>query len=119
MNTKWLWLIGAVGGAYYLSKRGKGSSSIGNPGLSGVGAGGAPRLGQPKTEAERMATHAARYGEDNLPPRGTGLGIRTGRGIGGVPRMGRPKSEEERRASHSGRYGTEELPPRGRGQGLA
>lgn len=41
--------------------------------LSGLGAGGEPRKGQPKTEEERRATHLARYGEEKLPPRGTGL----------------------------------------------
>lgn len=30
-------------------------------------------LGRPKTNAERMATHKARFGNTNLPPRGTRL----------------------------------------------
>lgn len=34
---------------------------------------GAVQSGVPKTEAERMATHYARYGTTNLPPRGTGF----------------------------------------------
>jgi len=31
------------------------------------------RMGHPKTEAERRATHKARFGTTKLPPRGTGL----------------------------------------------
>jgi len=31
------------------------------------------RLGKPKTDDERRATHRARYGTSKLPPRGTGL----------------------------------------------
>lgn len=31
------------------------------------------RFGHPKTEAERRATHKARFGTTKLPPRGTGL----------------------------------------------
>ena len=34
---------------------------------------GKPRNGVPKTEEERLATHRQLYGDDNLPPRGTGL----------------------------------------------
>jgi len=40
---------------------------------SGIGSGGQPRFGVPKTEAERMATHKSLYGTEELPPRGTGL----------------------------------------------
>lgn len=40
---------------------------------TGLGVGGAPRRGQPKTEAERLAIHQSRYGTTQLPPRGTGL----------------------------------------------
>ena len=40
---------------------------------SGLGVGGRPRRGRPKTEAERLATHRARFGTESLPPRGTGL----------------------------------------------
>jgi len=40
---------------------------------AGLGVGGAPRRGQPKTEAERLASHQSRYGTTQLPPRGTGL----------------------------------------------
>jgi len=39
----------------------------------GLGVGGRGRGGRPKTNAERRATHRARYGTSNLPPRGTGL----------------------------------------------
>jgi len=61
-----LWLL--VGGIvlWQVSKK------IGG-GTSGLGIGGSPRLGKPKSEAERLATHKARYGETMLPPRGTGL----------------------------------------------
>ena len=41
--------------------------------ISGIGQGGTPRLGKPKTEEERLAMHKALYGTENLPPRGTGL----------------------------------------------
>lgn len=41
---------------------------------TGIGIGGEPRKGKPKTEEERKAEHIRRYGEENLPPRGTGLG---------------------------------------------
>ena len=40
---------------------------------SGLGVGGRPRGGRPKTEAERRATHRALFGNEELPPRGTGL----------------------------------------------
>ena len=40
---------------------------------SGLGIGGRPRGGKPKTEAERRATHKALFGDEELPPRGTGL----------------------------------------------
>lgn len=68
MDSKLLWIIGGIG-AYYLLK---GRSSFSSPGASGLGVGGAPRAGRPKTEAERAATHAQRVGGE-LPPRGTGL----------------------------------------------
>lgn len=48
----------------------------GSPERSGMGAAGVPRAGEPKTEAERLATHKARYGSSELPSRGTGLGSR-------------------------------------------
>ena len=40
----------------------------------GLGVGGGRRFGRPKTDAERRATHKARFGTTKLPPRGTGLG---------------------------------------------
>lgn len=40
---------------------------------SGIGIGGEPRRGKPKTEEERKAEHIKRFGEKELPPRGTGL----------------------------------------------
>ncbi len=47
--------------------------TLGSPARTGLGATGVPRLGQPKTQAQRLATHKARYGTSELPPRGTGL----------------------------------------------
>lgn len=41
--------------------------------VSGIGAGGKGRYGIPKTEEERLATHQAIYGSQELPPRGTGI----------------------------------------------
>ena len=41
--------------------------------FSGLGVGGKPRRGKPKTQAERRKTHSARYGTSKLPPRGSGL----------------------------------------------
>jgi len=38
-----------------------------------LGVGGRPRRGRPKTEAERRATHQSLFGDEELPPRGTGL----------------------------------------------
>jgi len=40
---------------------------------SGIGIGGEPRRGKPKTEKERKAEHIRQYGEEKLPPRGTGI----------------------------------------------
>ncbi|MBA7611728.1 hypothetical protein ES703_18957 [subsurface metagenome] len=39
---------------------------------SGLGVGGEPRYGQPKTEAEREATHEARFSTTKTPERGSG-----------------------------------------------
>ena len=39
---------------------------------SGLGVGGEPRYGQPKTEAERAAEHEAKFGTKETPERGTG-----------------------------------------------
>jgi len=39
---------------------------------TGIGIGGEPRYGKPKEE-ERREEHIRRYGEEKLPPRGTGL----------------------------------------------
>ena len=69
MSNKWLWILGAIGVFFLLRGR------EGNPGVSGRGVGGAPRLGNPKTEAERRASHASRYGTEELPPRGRGQGL--------------------------------------------
>ena len=52
---------------------------------TGIGVGGAPRRGVPKTEEERRATHIREYGEEKLPPRGTGLNIRYRDGLMGKP----------------------------------
>lgn len=40
---------------------------------TGLGVGGAPRKGVPKTEKERKEEHIRRYGTEELPPRGSGL----------------------------------------------
>ena len=83
MDTKKILLIGAIiAGAYYLLKK---VNLVQLSGISrrqfwpqettytGLGASGRPRRGRPKTEAERRATHQSLFGDDNLPPRGTGL----------------------------------------------
>jgi len=41
--------------------------------ISGIGVGGAPRKGKPKTKKKRKEEHIKRYGSEELPPRGTGL----------------------------------------------
>jgi len=72
------------------------------------------KLGQPYTETERAARHAATYGETELPPRGTGL-IRANESLEGR-RLGTPKIEEQRMLTHYQRYGTmEKMPTRGTG----
>ncbi|MBA7692416.1 hypothetical protein ES703_100983 [subsurface metagenome] len=40
---------------------------------SGLGVGGAPRRGQPKTQKQRRTEHIKRYATEELPPRGSGL----------------------------------------------
>lgn len=40
---------------------------------SGLGVGGSPRKGKPKTDEERREQHIKQYGTEELPPRGTGL----------------------------------------------
>ena len=74
MDEKLFWILLAAG-AYFLFKGKPSKPSAkggGTSGLSGLGVGGRPRAGRPKTEAERAATHAERFG-GKLPPRGTGL----------------------------------------------
>jgi len=66
----WVWLLLIGAGLYFLSKQG---STFGSPEVSGLGVGGRPRAGRPKSEAERLATHKARFPGESLPPRGTGL----------------------------------------------
>jgi len=63
-------VIGGIIG--YLAGKAK-KSSIGSARGTGIGSGGTPRYGVPKTEAQRLATHKARYGSSELPPRGSGL----------------------------------------------
>ena len=66
-----LGVLGAIGtGIYFLTKK---KSSLGSPEESGLGVGGRPRMGRPKTTEERLATHARRYPGETLPPRGEGL----------------------------------------------
>lgn len=50
-----------------------GSDRIKEEHISGIGVGGAPRKGKPKTEEERKEEHIRQYGTKELPPRGTGL----------------------------------------------
>jgi len=40
---------------------------------TGLGVGGEPRKGAPKTEEERRLSHEARFGKEEPPERGTGL----------------------------------------------
>ena len=40
---------------------------------TGLGTTGVPRMGKPKTEAERLSTHIRLFGSRELPIRGTGL----------------------------------------------
>ena len=72
MSKNLWWLFGGVV-AYYLYTKRDNHSNSGVSGLSGLGVGGTPRRGNPKTDEERKASHAARFGNENLPPRGTGL----------------------------------------------
>lgn len=67
-------IIGTVVGGIvgYFAGRAK-KSSIGSARGTGLGTGGTPRYGNPKSESERLATHKARYGTSKLPSRGTGL----------------------------------------------
>ena len=73
-------LVGAACGivGYFIGEQRK-KISLGAKGSSsslkktGMGAAGVPRAGVPKTDAERLATHRAKYGISELPPPGTGL----------------------------------------------
>lgn len=65
--------IGAVAG--FLAGKAK-RTSVSSPRATGIGIGGAPRRGVPKTSAERLATHREKYGESSLPERGSGLAKR-------------------------------------------
>ena len=93
MNTKNLLFLGVViaGGWYLLKKIGiLNKISLGQVSRlperrqfwpqstiyipeTGIGIGGSPRFGNPKTEAERRYTHKIIFGNEELPPRGTGL----------------------------------------------
>jgi len=78
MDWKKILFWGAIMvGGYYLIKK---TGILGGGSLSGVGRGlgayGEPRRGKPKTEAERLATHRSLFGNEVLPPRGTGLSRR-------------------------------------------
>ena len=68
-------LYAAIGyGIYYIIKKYSSSVSLSGP-RRGL-AFGEPRMGRPKTEAERKATHFEQFGTYDLPPRGTGLNWR-------------------------------------------
>ena len=40
--------------------------------MDGLGQGGKPRFGKPRTDAERRRLHKKKYGTSKLPKRGTG-----------------------------------------------
>lgn len=65
-------IIGRSTAGYDLRTVGDGMYGLGQA-RSGTIENGFRRLGVPKTEAQRVATHMARYGNANLPPRGAGL----------------------------------------------
>jgi len=65
-------ILGRSTAGYDLRTVGDGMYGLGQA-RSGTIENGFRRLGVPKTEAERVATHMARYGTANLPVRGTGL----------------------------------------------
>ena len=67
-------LVGAACGivGYFIGEQ-RIKISLGSSARTGLGAAGVPRLGQPKGRAERLATHKAKYGSSELPPRGSGL----------------------------------------------
>ena len=74
MDKKWLPLLILGGVIFWLSRQktiSTSTSAVGQP--SGLGVGGRPRMGVPKTELERLASHQARFGVGSLPPRGSGL----------------------------------------------
>ena len=62
-----LGIAGAIGAGIYFIVKKKGSS-YGSPSET-------RRLGYPKTEAQRLATHKQKYGTTELPERGTGLSM--------------------------------------------
>ena len=69
MNKKWWWIVGGVVGLYFLFRKG-----IGTPETeTGIGIGGSPRRGMPKSEGERRRGHQLSFGSKKVPPRGTGL----------------------------------------------
>lgn len=90
---------------------------------SGLGVGGPPRKGKPKTDKERLEEHFGKetakklldlIGEEAyklLPERGEkleGAGAQeektpSGLGVGGPPRRGKPKTEKERLEEHFGK----------------
>ena len=60
---------------------------------TGLGAAGMPRMGRPKTEAERGTTHFGLHGTTELPARGYGLLRKKRR-----KRILRPEFEIEKRS---------------------
>ena len=75
-NLLFLGLFGLfLGFIQYKTKHTFMLSGTGNTDLltTGIGIGGRPRFGRPKTDEERRLTHYLRYETTDLPPRGTGL----------------------------------------------
>jgi len=68
-----LFTLGAILGTAALMLWALKKLSEGTPPIGRIGAADNRRLGQPRTDEERMARHLSLYGTKDLPPRGTGL----------------------------------------------
>ncbi|HDD44595.1 MAG TPA: hypothetical protein ENG63_07035 [Candidatus Desulfofervidus auxilii] len=66
--NKNLILLALLGlGMWYFMKKETASET------TGLGIGGRPRFGRPRSEAERRLMHRRRFGTEKLSPRGTGI----------------------------------------------